>query len=360
MGNKVAVIHDWLNGMRGGEKVLEEILDLIPEADIFTLFLDRGKISEKILKHNIFVSSLNKKKFIKKRYKYFLPLFPSSIEEFDLNGYDLIVSSSHCVAKGVIPPPGSRHVSYIHSPMRYAWDQYYSYFGNVKGLKKFYIKRKISYLRNWDVSSSSRVDLFIANSEFVKERIRRYYNRESVVVHPPVDVDGFTLSEKPSSDYYLTVSALVPYKRVDIIIDAFNKTQERLIIVGKGSEEKRLKRMADKNIEFKKDLSENELRELYGNAKAFVFAGIEDFGISFVEAISSGTPVISFNRGGVVDIIDEKNGVLYDEQNCNSLISAIESSEKMRFNREEIRESALRFSKKNFRKNFVKYLESLK
>ncbi len=359
MGKKVAVIHDWLNGMRGGEKVLEEILELYPEADIFTLFFEPKKISEKILKHKIYVSSLNGFGFIRKRYRYFLSLFPSAIEEFDLTDYEFIISSSHCVAKGIIPPPGSIHLSYLHSPMRYAWDQYYSYFGRLKGFKKMYIKRKISNLRSWDVSSSHRVDLFIANSTFVKERIRRYYNRDSAVVFPPVDTDSFKPVDTPSENYYLSVSALVPYKRIDIIVDAFNENGKKLIIVGKGPDEKNLKKISKGNIEFKKDLPFEELLDLYQNAKAFVFAGIEDFGISFVESISCGTPVISFNKGGVKDIVNDTNGILYDEHSVKSLLFAIESLENRNFSRKKVRNSALRFSKKKFKENFKKYAESV-
>ena len=187
MAKKVAIIHDWLNGMRGGEKVLEEILDFFPQADIFTLFLEEDKISEKIKSHKITASSLNKYAFIRKRYRHFLPLFPAAVEEFNLRDYQVIISISHCIAKGVIPFPGSVHFSYVNSPMRYIWDQYYSYFGSVKGLKKAFIKRQFTRLRMWDVTSSARVDHFIGNSNFIKERIRRYYHR----VHDiPVSFQG--------------------------------------------------------------------------------------------------------------------------------------------------------------------------
>ncbi|MCP5102755.1 MAG: glycosyltransferase family 4 protein, partial [bacterium] len=237
MNGKTAIIHDWLNGMRGGEKVLEVLLEIFPGADVYTLFLEEEKISEAIKTHKIFTSSLNRFKFIRKHYKHFLPLFPAAVEEFDLKDYDIVISISHCVAKGVIPHPGSLHISYVNSPMRYAWDRYYAYFGNVKGLKKFYIKQQISKLRNWDAASSSRVDYFIGNSRFIRERIHRYYRRDAAVIHPPVDTDGFKPIPNPKKDYFLTVSALVPYKENHLLVEAFNQTGDPLIIVGKGPEE---------------------------------------------------------------------------------------------------------------------------
>ncbi len=357
MGKKVAIIHDWLNGMRGGEKVLEELLAIFPDADIFTLFLERDKISEQIKDHRIFTSSLNRFGFIKKRYRQFLPLFPAAIEEFNLGGYEIIISSSHCVAKGIIPFPGSSHISYLHSPMRYAWDQYYSYFGGLRGFKKGFIKNRISKLRMWDVASSNRVDHFIANSNFVKERIWKYYRRESVVIHPPVDTEFFTSGGKNRNDFFLTVSALVPYKRVDLLIEAFNKTVKHLVVVGKGPEEKPLKKIAGNNIEFRKDLSGKDLKELFQKCRAFVYAGIEDFGITFAEAHSCGTPVISYKKGGVLDIVNDNNGILFDDQNTNGIIDSLEKFDDMKFDHNKIRESAGRFSRENFRKNFTGFLK---
>ncbi len=359
MGKRTAIIHDWLNGMRGGEKVLEELLDIFPGSDVFTLFLEEDKISDKIRSHKIITSSLNRSGIIKKRYRYFLPLFPRVIEDFNLEGYDLVISSSHCVAKGVIPHPYATHISYIHSPMRYAWDQYYSYFGGLKGFKKRYIRKKISGLREWDVSSSDRVDHFIANSNFVKERIRRYYRRDSEVIHPPVNTEYFTPGKNNNGDQFLTVSALVPYKKIDSLVEAFNRTGDRFVIVGKGPEEAKLKRMAKKNIEFRKDLPENELLELYRNSRAFVYAGIEDFGITFVEAHSCGIPVISYGEGGVTDIVNKENGILYDSNNQSGLLNGLEEFKGKIFDEKKIRESALRFSSENFRKKIAELLKEV-
>lgn len=359
MKSNTAIIHDWLNGMRGGEKVLEMLLDIFPGADVFTLFLEKENISEKIKSHRIIPSSLNKRRFIRNHYKYFLPFFPAAIEDFNLKGYDVVISSSHCVAKGVIPHPGSLHISYIHSPMRYIWDQYYSYFGRDRGWKKFFIKQQVSKLRTWDVSSSSRVDEFVANSRFIRERIRRYYRREAAVIHPPVDIEGFQPAVNPSRDYFLTVSALVPYKENELLVETFNRTGDRLIIVGKGSEEKRLKKLAGKNITFKKDVSQQELNDLYGNAAAFVYAGVEDFGISFVEAQACGTPVAAYKKGGVLDIVSEGTGILFDNQTTEDLAQAIEKIKKNTFNPSFIRENSLKFSQENFKRNFKKYFEDI-
>jgi glycosyltransferase involved in cell wall biosynthesis len=357
MKRKTAIIHDWLNGMRGGEKVLEEILDLFPEADIFTLFLEEQNISEKIRSRTIITSSLNKYAFIRNHYKQFLPFFPSAVEAFNLNDYDIIISISHCAAKGIIPPPDGVHIGYINSPMRYIWDQYYSYFGGVKGIKKSFIRRQVSRLRTWDIASSSRVDHFIANSHFIKKRIWKYYRREAAVIHPPVDTEFFQPVDNPGRDYFLTVSALVPYKANELLVEAFNRSGDPLIIVGKGPEEKKLKKMAGKNITFKKDLPAGELRELYRHAAAFVFAGIEDFGIVFVEAHACGTPVAAYKKGGVSDIVSEDTGVLFDRQTPEDILEAIAKIKKKDFKSSILRENSLKFSKDNFKKKFKEFVD---
>jgi glycosyltransferase involved in cell wall biosynthesis len=356
MRQKVAIIHDWLNGMRGGEKVLEVMLELFPEADIYTLFLEAENISEKIRDHRIIPSSLNKYSFIRNHYKQFLPLFPAAVEAFDLTAYDLVISSSHCVARGIIPGPEAVHIAYIHSPMRYIWDQYYAYFGGTGGIKKFFIRQQVSRLRVWDVASSVRVDHFIANSNFVKKRIWRYYRREAAVIHPPVDTDFYRPADQPQRDYFLTVSALVPYKGNRLLIEAFNQSGDPLIIVGKGPEEKKLKKIAGKNIRFKKNLPAEELRELYQHAAAFVFAGVEDFGISFVEAQACGTPVLAYKRGGVLDIVNGGTGVLFEQQTAGDIIAALDKIKKMDAAPSFIRENSLRFSRENFKKNLEAYL----
>jgi glycosyltransferase involved in cell wall biosynthesis len=356
MKRKVAIIHDWLNGMRGGEKVLEVMLEVFPQADIYTLFLEEKNISENIRAHKIFASPLNKYSFVRKHYKHFLPLFPATIESFNLTGYDVIISTSHCVAKGIIPGPEAIHISYIHSPMRYIWDQYYSYFGKEKGIKKYFIQRQVSKLRVWDVTASSRVGHFIANSSFVKKRIWKYYRREAEVIHPPVDTDFYHPIDHPQRDYFLTVSALVPYKEVGILIDAFNQVGDKLVVVGKGPEEKKLEKKAGKNIIFKKNLSAEELRELYQHAAAFIFAGIEDFGISFVESQACGTPVLAYKKGGVVDIVTRDTGFLFEQQTPEHIIAAIDKIKKMELKPSIIRKNSIKFSKESFKKNFEDFL----
>jgi glycosyltransferase involved in cell wall biosynthesis len=363
MNNRVAIIHDWLTGMRGGERVLENMLDIFPDADIFTLFLEPDKISEKIRAHRIIPSALNRSKFIRNRYQYFLPFFPVTVENFDLRNYDLIISSSHCVAKGVVSHPGSLHIGYIFSPMRYVWDQYHAYFGNARGLRNSVVRRQVSRLRVWDVVSSNRVDHFVTISNFVRQRIWKYYRREADVIYPPVETDFFRPADKPDGDFFLTVSALVPYKKIDLLIDAFNRLPERLIIVGSGSEEKKLKKRAGKHIEFRKNLSSEELKALYQHARAFVFAGIEDFGISFVEAQACGIPIIAYRRGGVLDIVrDGETGILYDHQNAEEIIRAIdgfrerELDRDRKFNPGKIRQNSLRFAANNFKQSFSDYV----
>jgi glycosyltransferase involved in cell wall biosynthesis len=355
--NKVAVIHDWLNGMRGGEKVLEEILDFFPGADVYTLFLEEENISGRIKAHKITASRLNRWGFIRKRYKHFLPLFPATIESFDLTGYGLVISTSHCVAKGVIPAPDALHFSYIHSPMRYIWDQYYSYFGAAKGIKKWFIRRQMSKLRVWDVTASARVDYFIANSNFVKRRIKKYYRRDADVIHPPVDTEFYRPAENAERGFFLTVSALVPYKEVRLLVEAFNQTGDALVIVGKGPQEKKLKKMAGPNITFKKNLDAEELRGLYQQAAAFVFAGIEDFGIAFVEAQACGTPVIAYKKGGVLDIVTEETGVLFPHQSSPSIIEALDKMKKNPLDPSIIRKNSLKFSTENFKKNMKEFLD---
>ncbi len=347
MCKKVAIVHDWLNGMRGGEKVLECCLDIWPQADIFTLFYEPSRVSDKINSHKVTASWLNRYPFIKKRYRYFLQMLPAAIESFDLNDYDLVLSISHCVAKGIIPAPDAVHISYVNSPMRYIWDQYHSYFGDVKGLKKMYLGSATSKLRQWDVSSSSRVDEFIGNSSFIAKRINRYYNREASVINPPVEIDYFTPAET-KEDYYLVVAALVPYKRVDYLVKAFNRNGRRLIVVGKGPEEEKLRKIAKNNIEFRKDLPSEELRNLFQKAKAFVYSATEDFGIVYVEAMACGTPLIAYEKGGIQDIADSECGVLYKDLTVEGICSAVEEFENRSYDVSYLREKSMRFSKENF------------
>jgi glycosyltransferase involved in cell wall biosynthesis len=286
-----------------------------------------------------------------------LPLFPATIEQFDLKQYDLVISCSHCVAKGAIPSPGATHISYVFSPMRYIWDQYDSYFGGVTGIKKSFIKYQISKLRTWDVASSARVDCFVTISSFVKQRIEKYYRRDAEIIYPPVDVDFFKPAEKSEKKYFLTVSALVPYKNIGLLINTFNNLDDRLIIVGEGQDEKKLKKLARSNIEFKKNVSRQELKHLYQNAISLVFAGVEDFGIAFVEAQACGIPVVAYKQGGVLDIVkDGKTGILFENQNAADIARALAKVKREKFEPAIIRDNSLQFSKENFKNSFKTFL----
>lgn len=354
---KVAFIHDWLTGMRGGEKVLEELIDIFPESEIFTLLHIRGSVSKKLESKKIHTSFIQKLPLKKKFYRHYLPFFPAAIESFNLKGFDLVFSSSHCVAKGAIPYPGVPHVCYCHTPMRYAWDLFHDYFGRKKGFYRTFIDLIMKQLRLWDVASSKRVDLFIANSNLVKERIWRYYRREAEVVHPPVNTDFFRCKEK-SREFFLMVSSHVPYKRIDIALSAFSKLKsEKLIIVGKGPLLKKHLKLAPPNVEFRMDINDDELKDLYCRAKAFIHTAKEDFGMVMAEAQSCGTPVIAFGEGGSKDIVKENTGILFKEQSPESLYNALKSFHPDDFDPAFIRENSLRFSKKNFR---VKILNMIK
>lgn len=357
MAEKTAIIHDWLNGMRGGEKVLEELLALYPDADIFTLFYEPPSVSPLIRSKNVHVSRLNRNPLIRSHYRYFLPLFPRHIEAFDLRAYSLVISSSHCVAKGAVPAPAALHASYIHSPMRYAWDQYYAYFAAAGFWRRQIIEREMSRLRVWDVASASRVDRFAANSAYVRQRIQKYYRRDAAVIHPPVDTDFFQPLPRPSRDYYLLVSALVPYKNIDLVMAAFRGVNERLVVVGRGSEEKRLRKMAGANVQMLPEVDGEKLRELYGNARALVFAGVEDFGLTFAESQACGTPVIAYDRGGVRDIVqDRQTGLLFADASAAGLKAALADFSRLDLSVEAMRRNSLRFSRPRFREEFGRFV----
>lgn len=357
---RVAFIHDWLTGMRGGEKVLEELVDLFPESEIFTLLHIKGSVSEKLEGKKIHTSFIQKFPFKRKFYRHYLPLFPAAIESFNLKGFDLVFSSSHCVAKGAIPYPGVPHICYCHTPMRYAWDLFDDYFGNRRGLYRIFIDRVMTRLREWDVASSSRVDVFIANSTLVKKRIARYYRRDAEIVHPPIDVEFFKCEER-RGEHYLMVSSHVPYKRIDIAIEAFSRLpEEKLVIVGKGPLLKKHKKIASPNIEFVYDIDNEKLRELYCKARAFIHTAKEDFGMVMAEAQSCGVPVIAYGEGGSLDIVRENTGVLFSDQTPEALEEAIKNFNRKTYSQEEIRRNALRFSKEEFRGKILNLIERIK
>jgi glycosyltransferase involved in cell wall biosynthesis len=325
---RAAIVHYWLLNMRGGEKVVEALCGLLPEADIFTLFYDPDRISPAIRAHRVRTSFLQP---LRKHYRSCLPLMPMALESFDLRGYDLVVSSESGPAKGVILPSTTRHVCYCHTPMRYLWDLYPAYRNEWvhSRLKRAIMTPLANYLRLWDYASAARVDEFVANSANVQRRIWKTYRRESMVVHPPVAVETFYW--KPPEDYYLIVSELVAYKRLDKAIRAFARNGRKLRIVGDGPEFRSLQRMSTANIEFCGRASDAELRELFARSRGFLMPGEEDFGMTAVEALASGKPVIALARGGAAEIVpvtEPMGGLLYHEATEDALSDAIEQWER--------------------------------
>lgn len=346
---KIAIIHDWLTGMRGGEVVLDSLLKAFPDADLYTLFYSKGKLNPRIEDRRIFTAFTDKLPFKEKYYRYYLPLFPTAIESFDLKGYDVILSSSHCVAKGVIPHPDTLHISYIHSPMRYVWDMYYDYFPNKSGLKFFLLQSIANYLRTWDVASSSRVDHFVCNSHFVGRRVRKYYRRDYKLIYPPCLTQDFRVNDYSKEDYYLMVSAFAPYKRIDLAIEAFRENGRPLVLVGGGQDEKKISKSLPKNVIWKKGLPRTEVIELYKKAKGFIFPGMEDFGITPVEAQAYGVPVVAYAKGGALESVQEgKTGIFFKEQTVASLNEAIAKLEKTNFKRRDFQSSIDRFTEEKF------------
>jgi len=326
--------------MRGGEKVLEALCRIFPEADIFTLFYNPEKISPTIRQHKITASFLDP---LRKHHRSLLPLMPLALERFDLRDYDLVISSESGPAKGVLTPSTTRHICYCHTPMRYLWELYPAYINDYtqSSVKRFFIAPVANYMRLWDYATAARVDTFIANSANVQQRIWKTYRRESTVIHPPVAVETFY--SKPAEDYHLIVSELVAYKRVDLAVQWANDTGRKLKIVGDGPEYTALKARARANTEFCGRVSDNDLRELYAKARAFLQPGEEDFGIASVEALASGKPVIALARGGAAEIVPEGGGVLYQEP--GGLAEAIRQWERIE---NQLDPSALQTAAKSF------------
>lgn len=355
---KVALVHDWLTGMRGGEKCLEVLCELFPEAPIYTLLHNKGAMSPLIESKKIITSFINFLPKIETHYRSYLPLFPKAIEQFNLSEFDLVLSTSHAVAKGVKVRSGALHICYCHTPMRYVWEMYDEYFGKEKAgvVTRTAMKIVRPYLQQWDVKTASRVHYYIANSENVRRRIQRYYKTDAAVIFPPVDTERFQLSHSKVG-YYLMVTALVPYKRVDLAVNAFNTLGEELLIVGKGTETEKLKRLAHSNIKFLGWRSDEELAQLYAGCKALIFPGEEDFGIVPLEAMACGKPVVAFGKGGALEtVVDGKTGIFFSQQTKESLLQAVERLQQLTFNPEEIRSHALQFSRTVYKqkmKNFI-------
>lgn len=324
---RVAIVHYWLVAMRGGERVVERLLRLYPGADLFTHVYDPSSMSKTIRDAKVSTTFIDRLPFSRRAYQYYLPFMPMALEGLDLRNYDLVISSESGPAKGVITGPDSLHVCYTHSPMRYIWDHYHLYRETMNPLVKAVMPPIYHRLRQWDMSSSARVDRFVANSTFIRNRISKSWRREAEVIHPPVDIEAFS-SSKEVDDYYLWVGQMVPYKRPDIAVDAFNKTGKKLLMVGNGSMLRGLREQAGPNISFAERLDFASLKECYSRCRALVFTAEEDFGIVPVEAMASGRPVLAYGKGGVRDsIAPEVSGLLFHEQTPEALIEGLETLE---------------------------------
>jgi glycosyltransferase involved in cell wall biosynthesis len=324
---RVALVHDWLTGMRGGEKVLEVLCEQYPAADVFTLFHRRGTVSPAIESHRIETSFVQRLPLAATHYRRYLPLFPAAIEQFDLDPYDLVVSSSHCAAKAAIAAGRARHLCYCFSPMRYAWDQFDAYFGPGRtspAARQWLYRPVMARMARWDAATAGRVDRFVAISRHVAGRIQRYYNRDATIVYPPVDTAFYHPADVNPESHFLIVSALVPYKRIDLAIEACRRAGARLRIVGEGPERESLQRQAGPDVEFRGWLSNDEIRDEYRRALAVLMPGEEDFGIVPVEAQACGRPVVALGRGGALEtVIDGETGVFFDETTAGSAVEAL-------------------------------------
>ena len=356
----IALVHDWLTNLAGAEKVLLEILEVFPRADIYTSVYDK-KGATAFAKYDIKTSYLQNFPLLKKKREFLVPLTPRAFESLDLSKYDLVISNTTFAAKGVITKPETIHICYCHTPTRYLWEPNIdprSSRGMLSGLRK----KTAHSLLIWDKVAADRPDFYFANSKYIAKRIKKYYCRDSKVIYPPVDVNKFTPAKKSSDvgNYYLFVSRLIGYKKCDLIIEAFNQLKLPLKIIGRGPEKARLQKMAKSNVEFMGYLSDEEMKKYYREAKAFIFAAEEDFGIVPVEAMAAGRPVIAYGKGGVTEtVIDGKTGVLFFKQNAESLIAAVEKFKPKDFDSNVIRKQAEKFSTERFKKEFREAVEEI-
>ncbi|WP_175073504.1 glycosyltransferase family 4 protein [Terribacillus sp. AE2B 122] len=362
---KVAIVHDWLVTYAGAERVLEKMLDVYPDADLYSTvdyLEDRAFIKNKKV-HTTFIQNLP---FSKKKYRSYLPLMPLAIEQFDFSEYDLIISSSHAVAKGIITGPQQKHICMCYSPIRYAWDlqhQYLKETGLDRGIKSIIVRYLLHRIRIWDIRTSNGVDEFIAISNFIQDRISKIYRRNSTVIYPPVYIEDFSIGET-KEDYYITASRMVPYKKMDLIVQAFNEMpNKKLIVIGQGPDYEKIKKIAKDNIHLLGYQDNKTLKEYLQKAKAFIFAAEEDFGIAPLEAQASGTPVIAYGKGGALETInsnsEKPSGLFFKEQNVNSLIKAVKDFENNieAYKPEYCRENAMRFSVERFTNEFKAFVE---
>ncbi len=359
---RIALVHDYLNQYGGAEKVLEAFVEIFPDAPIYTLLYDKKVVDKFFSGKKIKTSFLQRIPFIRKHHRLFPPLMPLAVERLDLSDYDVVLSDSAAFGKGVITRPNTLHVCYCHTPIRYAWDDSHKYIRefSMKKIAKIFVPIFMNYLRLWDREAAYRVDKFICNSNFVAQRIKKYYKQESEVIYPPVDTDIFNLNNKTDKeqDYFLMVGRLLPYKRFDMAIEAFNKLELPLKIIGNGPEMRKLKKMANWNIEFLGEKNNQELKQCYQNCRALIFPQEEDFGIVALEAMACGRPVIAYRGGGALEsILEGKTGVFFDEQTVGSLIEAVKKFEDLKFDSRAIYQHALKFNKENFTKKIKEFID---
>jgi glycosyltransferase involved in cell wall biosynthesis len=359
---RIAIVHDWLKVYSGAESTLSAMLEVFPQADLFSLvdFLP-SQHRKKILDKKVKTSFIQKLPFAKKMYRHYLPLMPIAVEQFDMSSYDLVISSTHAVAKGVVVGPGQLHICMCYSPIRYAWDlshQYLRESGLKKGLKGILAKFMLHKMRIWDARTANGVDEFIAISHFIKQRINKIYRRDATVIYPPVNIEDFTLCEY-KEDYYVTVSRFVPYKKIDMIVKAFALMPEKkLIVIGDGPDFKKVDSIKSANVQLMGYLPLNLLKEKIQKAKAFIFAAIEDFGIAPLEAQACGTPVIGYAKGGLLETITSETGMFFYDQTPQSIAGTIKEFEKKshEFSPQKCRENALRFSHEHFKIKFKDFV----
>ncbi|GMO45724.1 MAG: glycosyltransferase [Treponemataceae bacterium] len=365
---KVAIVHYWLVNMRGGEKMLEALLELFPEADIFTHVYDPAAVSTLIRSHNVYTTRVQKLPFAVKLYQKYLPFMPGALKELDVTGYDLVISSESGPAKGVVPAPDAYHICYCHSPMRYLWDMYHEYFRGAGFLTRFFMKRMVPSLRLWDVASANLVDRFITNSRYTAKRIARCYNRAADVVFGPVALERFLAIERSPSptpeDFYLFFGQLAGYKRADLAIEACIKSGRRLVVAGSGAGKKLLSAQKTGLVSFLGRVSDAELDSLFSRARALIFPGIEDLGLVPIEANAAGLPVIAYRKGGALDTVKENvTGIFFDEQTPESLIAALdtfENNEHLFKDRSAFTTHVRQFSKEAFKERVQKIIAEKK